>query len=86
MAADEVGVLQIYGSAREKQGTVSGQDLAKKIFLRRQAAGFKNEVPYFLTMEKLVEFLRQSADEGQVIVLMGAGDIFRVGQALLSPQ
>lgn len=32
MAADEVGVLQIYGSAREKQGTVSGQDLAKKIF------------------------------------------------------
>lgn len=29
-------------------------------------------------MEKLVEFLRQSADEGQVIVLMGAGDIFRV--------
>ena len=86
MAADEVGVLQIYGSAREKQGTVSGQDLAKKIFLRRQAAGFKNEVPYFLTMDKLVEFLRQSADEGQVIVLMGAGDIFRVGQALLSPQ
>jgi len=86
MAADEVGVLQIYGSAREKQGTVSGQDLAKKIFLRRQAAGLKNEVPYFLTMEKLVEFLRQSADEGQVIVLMGAGDIFRVGQALLSPQ
>lgn len=86
MAADEVGILQIYSSAREKQGTISGQNLAERIFLRRQAAGFKNEVPYFSTMEQLTKFLRKSADEGQIIVLMGAGDIFRVGQAILSPQ
>lgn len=44
---DEVGVLQIYGSAREKQGTVSGQDLAKKIFLRRQATGLKMKCHIF---------------------------------------
>ena len=84
MMADEVGILRIYSSAREHNGDISGQDLAQKIFFQRQAAGFKNQVPYFSTMEELTEFLRQTAGKDQVILLMGAGDIFRVGQALLT--
>jgi UDP-N-acetylmuramate-alanine ligase len=34
-------------------------------------------------MARLDAYLRQSAKSGEVIVLMGAGDIFRIGQQLL---
>ncbi|HNW19760.1 MAG TPA: UDP-N-acetylmuramate--L-alanine ligase [bacterium] len=81
--ADEVGILKIYGSAREEAGGISGQELAQRITVNRAKAGLKDEVSYFEDMARLDAYLRQSAKSGEVIVLMGAGDIFRIGQQLL---
>lgn len=83
-AADEVGILKIYGSAREEAGCISGQELADKIAASRAGQGLSKEVVYFEDLENLNKYLRQSAGSGQTIALIGAGDIFRAGQQLLA--
>ena len=82
--ADEVGILKIYGSAREEAGGISGQELAERIAQGRVQAGRSGSVSYFADSAELNTYLRQSAENGEIIVLMGAGDIFRVGQQLLA--
>jgi UDP-N-acetylmuramate--alanine ligase len=82
--ADEVGILKIYGSAREVAGGVSGQELVERIMASRLELKLDGKVIYFDDMLELNTYLRQSAKSGDIIALMGAGDIFRVGQRLLA--
>ncbi len=72
--ADELIVLDIYGSAREVRGGVSSQELVEKI------GGNAKYIPTLAGCEK---YLRERSRRDDVIVLMGAGDIFRVGEELL---
>lgn len=81
--ADEVGILKIYGSAREAEGGISGQELADRIIISRKDDGKEGKVDYFDSLDSLITFLRQTINDEQVVVLMGAGDIFRAGQELL---
>lgn len=78
--ADEVIVLDIYGSAREKQGGVHSQDLVDKIALNKQ---WKIKPKNISTLALTEKYLRNSAQRGDIIVLMGAGDVFRIGENLL---
>lgn len=75
--ADEVIVLDIYGSAREKQGGVSSADLAKKI----EQSGKRTQ--YIPTLDECEKYLRNTISRRDVVVLMGAGDVFRIGENLL---
>ncbi len=77
-AADQVIVLDIYGSARETQGGVHSRDLVKAIKAQGQKA-----VKYIPSLGKCEKYLRQTAGAGDVIVLMGAGDVFRLGENLI---
>lgn len=81
--ADEVGILKIYGSAREVEGGISGQELASKVEASRKNNNKNNKVGYFDDMDSLITYLRQTVNDEQAVVLMGAGDIFRAGQQLL---
>ena len=67
--ADEVIILPIYGSAREKQGGVSSEDLAKKI---------GKNAHYIASINACAAYLKQRVNKNNVVVLMGAGDAFRV--------
>ncbi len=82
--ADEVGILKIYGSAREEAGGISGQELAERISASRAEVGIREKASYFASMDELNTYLRQSVKSGDIIALMGAGDIFRIGQQLLA--
>jgi len=82
--ADEVGIVKIYGSTRETVGDISGQKLATAIEVNRCKQGLTEKVLYFEELDNLTTYLRQSAQAKQVIVLMGAGDIFRIGQQLFA--
>lgn len=76
--AEEVVVLSIYGSAREEQGGVSSQEVVAEIK--------KNGIDSVHTLESLKEveqYLRETSQAGELIVLMGAGDVFRIGEELL---
>lgn len=79
--ADTVIVLDIYGSAREKQGGVHSRDLVKKIKETRDSA--PDFVKYIPTLKEAEEYLRENAGNGDVVVLMGAGDVFRIGEELI---
>jgi len=70
--ADEVILLPIYASARETKGTVTSKDLAKKI---------KN-AHFIASMEQCAKTLQQSTIKNNVVILMGAGDTFRVWDIL----
>ena len=81
--ADKVIVLDIYGSAREERGGVHSRDLVKKIKIRNQELKIKQNVKYIPTLDKAEKYLRENIERGDVILLMGAGDVFRIGENLV---
>lgn len=76
--ADELIILDIYGSAREQQGGVSSQNLVSAIRKFNQAEKITQAVKYIKTIPQVADYLRTSLRPGQLLVLMGAGDVFRV--------
>jgi UDP-N-acetylmuramate--alanine ligase len=87
--ADEVIVLDIYGSAREEHGGVSSEDLVRKVksqkspAAHRTAGQAKVKVSYIPTLKECEEYLRENVERGDVVILMGAGDVFRIGENLI---
>jgi UDP-N-acetylmuramate--alanine ligase len=77
--ADLLGLMEIYGSAREKQGGVSSRDLA----LALKNNNSKQSVKYLKDFDQALSWLQKNLKTGDVLILMGAGDIFRVGENLL---
>jgi UDP-N-acetylmuramate--alanine ligase len=78
--ADEVIVLNIYSSAREEKGEITGEQVAEYI---SQNLGPKKTVKYLATLEEVEQYLRATTKEGDIILLMGAGDVFRIGERLV---
>ncbi len=81
--AQELVVLDIYGSAREKQGGVSSLQLIKAIEKVNKQANRQQQISNVKDIEAAIKYLRASVKPGDIILLMGAGDVFRVGQELL---
>jgi len=70
---DLVVLAEIYAARERNQVGISSMDLQK-------------EVPgsvYCKTLPEVTEFLRQTLRVGDVVLTVGAGDIFRAGEALL---
>jgi UDP-N-acetylmuramate--alanine ligase len=74
--ADEVAIAPIYAAREVDDGTVSSEMLAEKI----QAHGVKAHA--FQSFETIKNFLSQ-AEAGDVIMTMGAGDIYKVADELV---
>jgi len=77
--ADVLGILEIYGSAREKQGGISSRDLVSAL----KKAGRKNPAVYLPDFNRALEWLYKILCPNDTLLLIGAGDIFRVGEKLL---
>jgi UDP-N-acetylmuramate--alanine ligase len=76
--AEQVSILDIYGSAREQQGGVSAIDLVNRI--NGYTPGKAEYAPDRAALaEKIVRELRA----GDVIITMGAGDVWQVAQSVL---
>jgi UDP-N-acetylmuramate--alanine ligase len=71
--ADEVIILDIYGSAREKAGGVHAQDLVREIKKYKD-----DQVRYIATIEQAREYLKKQCQPGQVVLTMGAGDVWKL--------
>jgi len=81
---DKLVILDIYGSARERQGGVSSKDLADKLKIKNYELRIKQEVKYIPTLAECEKYLRENIERDEVVVMMGAGDIFRVGENLVA--
>ncbi len=76
--ADVVITHRIYASAREKQGSVTGEDLANAIRNNHP------DVRYFAEVLDAEEDVLQELKPGDIFVTMGAGDNWRLGRAVFS--
>ena len=76
--ADRVTLLPIYGSAREEQGGVSSEDLAVAI---NRFIPHKADV-CLEPMSVLVEELEKSMGRNDLIVTLGAGNVWEISHAL----
>ncbi len=76
---DKLIVLEIYASAREAASDFSSQDLIAAIKQAKPAL----ETIYQPNLEQAEAYLRQTIQGDEVVVLMGAGDVFRIGQQLV---
>ena len=75
--ADQIGILEIYGSAREESGEVGSQDVLNLISPDK-------ETHYFKTHKEALEFLSKcSFEKPTIFITMGAGDVWRVGEEYL---
>lgn len=72
--ADHVVLAEIYAAREKNTVGISSQDLARLI---------RGSV-YCETLPQVTEYLRSIAREGDVILTVGAGDIYRAGEDLLN--
>jgi UDP-N-acetylmuramate--alanine ligase len=80
---NELIVLDIYGSAREKKGGVSSQELVLAIKKFNKKNKYQQKVKYISTIAQTVDYLRPRLKKTDLLLLMGAGDVFRVAHGLL---
>lgn len=75
--ADKVIVLDIYGSAREQDGKVSSKNLVELI-----NKYFHSKAEYIPTIDGAVEFLKDKIGAADVVLCIGAGNVFEVAEGL----
>ncbi len=76
---EELILLDIYGSAREKKGTIHARDLVKEIERNSQRPA---KVSHLADTEEAFEDLRDRLNSNQVLITMGAGDVWRLAEKL----
>ena len=74
--ADQLVLAEIYAARESNTIGISSQDLAEQI---------PGSV-YCETLPDVTAYLKESVREGDIVITMGAGDIFRAGEALLEEQ
>jgi UDP-N-acetylmuramate--alanine ligase len=81
--ADKLILLDIYGSAREKQGGIHSRDLLAAIDEYNKKVNIDQEIIYIPDLKSCEDHLRQELKADDVVLLMGAGDVFRIGEGLV---
>lgn len=77
-SADEVVIAEIFASAREKNlNTISAASLAELI----QQQGINAR--YIHTLDEIKTYLAQTLAPQDLVLTLGAGDIYKVGQSLI---
>jgi UDP-N-acetylmuramate--alanine ligase len=74
---DRVVVIDTYGSAREKGGEATSEDLVKLINKYHY-----NKAEYVPTINEAVEYFKEKAGQYDVLITMGAGDVWKVAKEL----
>ncbi len=76
--ADEVLLLPIFASAREKEDkTISSEILASKI------SHYQPNVHYFSDQKKLLSYISSHLENDTIILTMGAGDVYKLDEEII---
>ncbi len=75
--ADEIVLADIYAAREKNTIGISSDDLRKHMLEQN------TNVYYIPKFEDIEDFLLQHVEEGDVLIMMGAGDIYKVGDDLL---
>jgi UDP-N-acetylmuramate--alanine ligase len=74
---EHVVVIDTYGSAREQSGEATSEGLVKLINKYHHG-----KAEYISTIDEATEYLREREDQYNVLITMGAGDVWRIGRKL----
>lgn len=72
LGADRLVLLNIWASAREKSGFVTIRDLVKEIHR------YRADVEFRTSLEEVANYLAGSVTKKDVVLLVGAGDVYKV--------
>lgn len=70
--ADQVVVVEVYGSAREKKGDISSKDIVNSLKERKKKAIYAKDI------DEAKEILNDLLSNNQLVITMGAGDVWKV--------
>jgi len=79
--ANEVIVAPIYAAREENDATISSEILAQRIMDEQKVSGLR--VWAMLDFETIEKYLRDTATTNDIIITMGAGDIYKVGESVV---
>ncbi|MCQ2553484.1 MAG: UDP-N-acetylmuramate--L-alanine ligase [Clostridia bacterium] len=77
--ADHVVLAEIYAAREKNISKLSSKELLKKIKEKHPT----KDVCFFSDFESIADFAYNNAVEGDVVITMGAGDIFKVGKMIM---
>ena len=77
--ADKVVLAEIYAAREKNIYKISSKTLMNRI----REHDPQKDVYYFKNFEDIAHFVYDNAEEGDLILTMGAGDIYRVGEMIL---
>jgi UDP-N-acetylmuramate--alanine ligase len=77
--SDDLYIVEIYASAREKKGNISSIDLIKKIRQYNSIINKKQNIGFLKDLNSVEKKIPAKIKKDDVVLLLGAGDIFRVG-------
>ncbi|HCT64145.1 MAG TPA: UDP-N-acetylmuramate--L-alanine ligase [Lachnospiraceae bacterium] len=75
--ADEIIVTDIYAAREKDTGLVHARDIADKIKSNGKSAR------YIGSFNDIVDFIKSTAQPGDMLITMGAGDVYSVGESLI---
>ncbi|OHA84216.1 MAG: hypothetical protein A2937_01745 [Candidatus Yonathbacteria bacterium RIFCSPLOWO2_01_FULL_47_33b] len=78
--ANEVIVAPIYAAREASDPTITAEILAQRIVDEQKIPGLR--VWAMLDFLAIETYLRDTAEKGDIVITMGAGDIFKIGEAL----
>jgi UDP-N-acetylmuramate--alanine ligase len=74
--ADNVVLVPIYAARKEEGYTITSEDIVKAL----QKRGVASE--HFMTLEAAALAIKESVGNGDVVLVMGAGDVAQVARSL----
>jgi len=77
--ADKVVLAEIYAAREKNIHKISSRTLMEKI----KEEDPQREVYFFKSFEEIASFVSNNAEEGDLVITMGAGDIYKVGEMIL---
>ena len=77
--ADVIGIAQTYAAREQPRDDISGQQLCERIRNRHP----DRQVVYLPSLDDVVEFLKQQATSGDLVMTIGAGNIHRAAEQLV---
>lgn len=77
--ADKVVLAEIYAAREKNIYKVSSKTLMNKI----KEKDPEKDVYFFKDFEEIANFVYNNAEEGDLVITMGAGDIYKVGEMIL---
>lgn len=71
-------MADIYAAREKDTGLVSSKQLAEKIKERGK------DIKYIGSLDDILKYVSENCNEGDLLITMGAGDIYTVGEKLVN--